>query len=133
MSEANIQKLQDLYAAFARGDIGAILDTVSEDVTWGPDTVAREVPWYGLRHGRDGVSDFFATLQREVEFTQFEPRFFAGSGNHVVVHVDIGYKLKKNGKGASVGSMHEFVIEDGKVKSFRGYEDTASVRDAWNS
>ena len=133
MSEANIQTMQDLYAAFGRGDVAAILASVSDDVTWGPDSVATEVPWYGLRRGREGVGDFFATLQREVEFTQFEPRFFAATGNHVLVHVDIGYKLKKNGKGASVGSLHEFELENGKVKSFRGYEDTASVRDAWNS
>lgn len=133
MSEANVQKIQDLYAAFARGDIATILNSVSDDVTWGTDSVATEVPWYRLRHGREQVGDFFATLQREVEFTQFEPKFFAGSGNHVVVHVEIGYKLKKNGKTAGVGSLHEFVIEEGKVKSFRGFEDTASVRDAWNS
>ena len=36
---------------------------------------------------------------------------------------------KKNGKPVSA----KFEIENGKVKSFRGYEDTANVRDAWNS
>jgi ketosteroid isomerase-like protein len=133
MSEANIQKMQDLYAAFGRGDIGTILNSVSDDVTWGLDTVAKEIPWYGIRRGREAVGDFFATLQREVDFTQFAPKFFAATGNHVLVHVDIGYRLKKNGNSASVGSLHEFEIENGSVKSFRGYEDTASVRDAWNA
>ena len=132
MSDASIQKMQDLYAAFGRGDIATILSSVSDDVSWGIGTTATEVPWYGLRDGRDAVGDFFATLSREVEFTEFAPRFFASTGNHVLVHVDIGYKLTKNGNTASVSSMHEFELENGRVKSFRGYEDTAGVRDAWN-
>lgn len=76
-----------------------------------------------VRRGREAVGDFFATLQREVDFTEFAPRFFAATGNHVLVHVDVGYKLKNNGKAASVGSLHEFEVENGNVKSFRGYGD----------
>jgi ketosteroid isomerase-like protein len=132
MSEKNVQLLQDMYAAFLRGDINTILANVTEDVTWGTPTVAQEVPWYRMRNGAAGVGDFFATLDREVEFTDFSPKLFAASGDDVIVFVDIAYKLKKNGKGASTGSMHRFNVRDGKVSSFRAFEDTAGVRDAWN-
>jgi ketosteroid isomerase-like protein len=91
------------------------------------------VPWYGIRNGRQQVGDFFATLAREVDFTRFEPKVFAAAGDHVLVHVDIGYRFRKNGQSASVGSLHEFTLRDGIVTSFRAYEDTASVRDAWNA
>jgi ketosteroid isomerase-like protein len=132
MSESdNIQKLQQMYAAFGRGDIALILSNVSDDVDWGTDTTAN-VPWYRIRHGRDGVADFFATLDREVEFTNFAPGGFAGAGDRVYVLVDIGYKLKKNGRAASTGSVHVFTMRDGIVTRFRAFEDTASVRDAWN-
>ena len=79
MSENNIQKMQSLYAAFGRGDINTILSNVSDDADWGTDTVANAVPWYGIRRGREGVADFFATLDREVEFTTFEPKVFAAA------------------------------------------------------
>jgi len=128
----NIQKLQLLYAAFGRSDINMILSNVTDDVTWGTETSATEVPWYSIRSGRDGVGDFFATLDREVEFTNFAPTQFAASGDIVFVHVDIGYKLKKNGRAASTGSNHQFTVRDGKISRFRAFEDTASVRDAWN-
>jgi ketosteroid isomerase-like protein len=128
----NIQKLQQLYAAFGRGDINMILNNVTDDVTWGIDTTATEVPWYPIREGRGGVGDFFATLDREVEFTHFAPTHFAAAGNLVFVHVDIGYKLKKNGRTASTGSNHQFTVRDGKIARFRAFEDTAAVRDAWN-
>jgi len=128
----NIQKLQQLYAAFGRSDINMILSNVTDDVTWGTETSATEVPWYSIRSGRDGVGDFFATLDREVEFTNFAPTQFAASGDIVFVHVDIGYKMKKNGRAASTGSNHQFTVREGKISRFRAFEDTASVRDAWN-
>jgi ketosteroid isomerase-like protein len=128
----NIQKLQSLYAAFGRGDVNTILANVSEAADWGTDTVATAVPWYGIRRGREGVADFFATLEREVEFTTFEPRVFAATGDQVFVHVDIAYKLKKNGRSTATGSVHEFTLRDTVVIRFRAFEDTASVRDAWN-
>src|SRR6266849_3901720 len=109
----NIQKMQRLYAAFGRGDINTILSNVTPDADWGTDTVAKEVPWYGIRRGREGVGDFFATLDLEVEFTTFDPRIFAATGDMVFVHVDIAYKLKKNGRTASTGSVHEFTLKDG--------------------
>jgi ketosteroid isomerase-like protein len=134
MSEqTNIQLLRDLYAAFGRGDIQAILEHCSEDITWGDDTVATEVPWYGLKSGREGVANFFATLQRDVEFTQFNPSVFAATGNDVFVFVEIGYRFRKNGRSTSVGSMHRFVLDGPVLRSFRAYEDTAAVRDAWNA
>ena len=133
MSEANVQKLQELYAAFGRGDIDTILRNVSDDCTWGTETSATEVPWYGIRSGRAQVGDFFATLAREVDFTRFEPKVFAATGDSVFVHVDLEYRFRKNGRSASVGSLHEFTLRDGILASFRAYEDTASVRDAWNA
>lgn len=127
----NVDKLQQMYAAFGRGDIATILDNVTDDVEWGVETVATEVPWYRLSRGRAGVAEFFEALGREVEFTKFQPTAFIPNGDEVIVQVDYDYRLRKNGKGAPVGSMHKFRVRDGKVTSFRAYEDTAAVRSAW--
>jgi ketosteroid isomerase-like protein len=129
--QENIQKLQDLYAAFGRGDINGILENVTDDVTWGTESVATEIPWYRLRTGRSGVADFFATLDREVEFEVFDPQFFAGTGNEVLVYVEISYRFRKNGRRASVQSIHRHTLKDGIVTRFRAVEDTAAVREAW--
>jgi len=127
----NIQKLQQLYAAFGRGDINMIVNNVTDDVNWGTDSSA-DIPWYRIRHGRDGVADFFATLAREVDFPEFSPTHFAASGDVVFAHVDLTYKFKKNGRGASSGSVHEFTFRDGNVSRFRAFEDTATVLASWN-
>jgi ketosteroid isomerase-like protein len=130
----NVQTMQSLYAAFGRGDIDAIVDSVTGDVSWGVDSViANEIPWYRVRSGPDGVRDFFATLARDVEFPQFTPRLFVASDeDDVIVLVDFTYRMKKNGRTASLTSVHCFKIRGGKVSRFRAFEDTAAVREAWN-
>ncbi len=34
MSEANLALVQQLYAAFGRGDIAAVLDMLADDIEW---------------------------------------------------------------------------------------------------
>jgi hypothetical protein len=135
MSEqANINHLQQLYAAFGRGEIDAIAAACTDDVSWGTDTsVQNEVPWYRIRSGRDGVVDFFSTLASEVDFERFEPNLWAAAGDQVLVRVDYTYRFRKNGKSAAATGIHTFTVRDGKVSQFRAYEDTAKVRDAYVS
>ena len=131
MSE-NISKVQQLYAAFGRGEITTILANVTPDIAWCAEAADSEIPWHRPRKGPDGVADFFATLDREVEFTQFEPTVFADAPQQVLVQLNVGYRLKKNGATGASGAIHQFVFDDsGLVKEFRFYEDTATLRDAW--
>jgi len=129
----NISMLQQMYAAFGRGDINTILANVTEDVDWGTETIVGDVPWYQIRRGVAGVGDFFQTLATEVDFPRFEPSIFAATDDHVFVRVDYDYKFKRNGKSASTGAVHQFTLRDGKVSKFRAFEDTAAIRAAWNS
>ncbi|HEV7919878.1 MAG TPA: nuclear transport factor 2 family protein [Thermoanaerobaculia bacterium] len=130
--QANISKMQDMYAAFGRGDINTILQNVTEDCDWGTDTViSKEVPWYTIRQGRDGVGDFFSTLAREVEFRKFVPVSFAAAGDQVFVALEYEYEFRKNGRSAGTAAVHQYTLRDGNVSKFRAFEDTAAVRDAY--
>lgn len=129
----NVEKLQQMYAAFGRGDINSILDNVTDDVEWGVDTAATEVPWYRIHRGRGGVAEFFDALAGAVEFKKFEPTAFIPNGDEVIVTVDYDFQFRKNGKGSPMACMHRFRVRDGKVSSFRAYEDTAGIRNAWAS
>jgi uncharacterized protein len=135
MSEqANIAKLQDMYAAFGRGDIDTILQNVTDDCSWGTDSViSSDVPWYTVREGRSGVGEFFSTLAREVDFKSFEPTGFAAAGDQVFVSVVYEYEFRKNGHRAKTGAVHQYTVREGNVAKFRAFEDTAAVRDAYSS
>jgi ketosteroid isomerase-like protein len=53
-AQENVQVVQRAYAAFSRGDIPALLNTLTEDVEWfipGPPQI---LPYAGQRRGREG-------------------------------------------------------------------------------
>jgi len=59
MSE-NLETVKRIYAAFGRGDIPAILDTLADNVAWEAwaDNSAGKVgvPWLVPRHGKAGAA-----------------------------------------------------------------------------
>ena len=85
MSEqANVRTVEAIYAAFGRGDLGAVLTTLDEDVAWRhprPD----DIPWGGERHGRDAVAEFFIATNRYLEVEEFTPEQFVARDNQVIV------------------------------------------------
>ena len=133
MSEQqNVQTIKDAYAAFGRGDVAAILALLTDDVTWelpGP----AEIPYAGLRRGRDGAAEFFRRLAESDEVQVFEPRRFLADGNLVVVLGRYEARVKATGKTAADDWVHVFEFRDGKVASWKEYYDTAEYAKAYRA
>ena len=47
-ADVNTKIIQQLYEAFGRGDLDAILDAVADDVDWATDISSVAAPWYGV-------------------------------------------------------------------------------------
>ena len=58
-ADTNIKTIAQVYEAFGRGDVAAILDAVTDDVDWAAEASSAAAPWYGARHGKDAVAAFF--------------------------------------------------------------------------
>ena len=86
-SEDNIKTIQAVYEAFGRGDVGAILDAVTDDVDWASDTSSTVAPWYGVKHGKDGVTSFFQSYGGAMEVDEFTPFTFAANDDAVLTIV----------------------------------------------
>ncbi len=94
----NIQTVQQIYAAFGRGDIPAVLGHLDENVEWGyAITPIADVPWLQPRHGRDQVPKFFDALGAW-EFHKFQPKTFLESEGVVVVLLDLEVTVKATGR-----------------------------------
>ena len=76
MSNANIAAVQNLYAAFGRGDIDTIIAGSAPDIDW--QTVGRksDYPAFGPRKGAAQVQEFFQIIADNEEFSDFSPREF---------------------------------------------------------
>lgn len=130
MSEQNTAIAQQAYENFKAGNIQALLDQLSDDVTWQLPEI-EGVPLSGKRTGRDGVREFFATPARDQEVIEFEPREFVAQGDKVVSLGHYKWRIKDTGRDFASDFAHVFTIRDGKVTGFREYFDSAAVAAAY--
>ena len=124
----NIETIKDMYAAFGRGDVGAVLDAVTDDVDWATDASSTGAPWYGARKGKDGVGSFFEALGKTMEVEEFTPLAFAATDDgDVLTVVRYTHRSRETGKAASMNLHHWFRFTNGKISYCRCTEDTAST------
>ena len=127
----NTALVKAAYAAFGRGDIQGVLDTLAPDVVWSAVIGASPaVPMAGERRGRQAVTEFFATLGRSLTFEVFEPREFVAQGDKVVV---LGYYRARTAAGRPFASdwVMIFTIAGNKVTRFREFTDVAALNAAF--
>ncbi len=62
-----IDPVAQIYEAFGRGEVAAILGGITDDVDWAAETTSAGAPWYGVRHGKDAVAGFFAAFGSAME------------------------------------------------------------------
>jgi len=131
MSEQeNIAVVQQAYTNFKSGNINALIDQMTDDVVWQLPEI-KNVPLAGKRTGRDGVADFFATLARDQDVLEFEPRKFVAQNDTVVSLGYYEWHVKETGRDFESDFVHIFTIRDGKIAGFREHFDSAVVAAAY--
>jgi uncharacterized protein len=126
-ADANIKTITEVYEAFGRGDVAAILDTVTDDVDWAAEAVSTAAPWYGVRHGKDAVAEFFTGFGSTMEVLEFTPVSVAANETDVLTVVRFRARSRGTGKTAEMDLHHYFKFRDGKIAYYRGTEDTAQT------
>jgi ketosteroid isomerase-like protein len=129
-ADVNIKIIQDVYDAFARGDVAAVLDAVADDVDWAAEASGSGAPWYGVRHGKDEVVRFFEAFGAAMEVEEWTPLAFAASDADVHTVVRIRTRSRATGKSVAMNLHHFFTLRDGKIAYYRGTEDTAQTEAA---
>jgi hypothetical protein len=126
---SNSDLIQSLYAAFGRGDVKTILDSLDPSVEWVSNGDGNIIPWGGRREGVSGAASFFQALADNLEFEAFEPREFFEDGETVVVIGRTRARVKTGGVFDSDWT-HIFSLKKGKLHRFREFYDTKSIADA---
>src|SRR5262249_10073662 len=127
----DIQTIKEIYEAVGRGDVGAILDRVTDDVDWAAEVAGDAAPWHGPRTGKPGVASFFGDINTSIEISEFNPHNYAAGEDNVQLLVDWTFRPRANGHETSMTMHHYWGLRDGKVIFFRGSEDSALTAQAF--
>jgi ketosteroid isomerase-like protein len=127
-AEQNVETTKEMYEAFGRGDVDAILERVTDDVDWATDAALESAPWYGPRRGKAGVRGFFEGIGQTGPVTEFTPLSFASNDDgDVMVFLRYAFTVTATGKDVAMNLHHYWRFRDGKVSFVRCSEDTAQV------
>lgn len=128
VTTSNAATVTDVYAAFVRGDVSAILDRLADDVAWDdwPDNFAQRagVPHMVPRRGKAEVAEFFGVVG-SYTVPDFAVLDIIGTGRQVVAQARASFALPGGGRFTDE-ELHLWTFDDdGRVSRFRHYVDTA--------
>lgn len=132
MTTKNTKRVQEMYAAFGRGDIRTILDALAPEITWdvpGPSWL----PFFGTRHGREQVAGYFQAVAEKIAIVEFTPREFLADGDRVVVLGSEQGIAVPTGRSYATEWVHTFTFFNGQIIDFRQYSNTAAVIEAFQT
>ena len=128
----NAEFIHNMYAAFSRGDIPAILAAVADDAEWisyGP----AGIPYAGVFKGPAGAAQFFQALggtQSEQKLTILETY---SDGDQVMTVGRYSGVVNATQKRFDFEVAHFFTVRNGKVVRFLDFYDTAAQLEAYTS
>lgn len=126
----NVQVVQRAYENFKKGNIQELIGLMAGDVHWQLPEVPN-VAITGTRTGTAAVTEFFATVARDQEPLEFDPRQYIADGDKVVALGHYRWRVTGTGRTFDSDFAHIFTIKNGKVVRFQEFMDTAAVAAAY--
>jgi hypothetical protein len=127
MSEQSVEVVKRAYAAFAEGDVPAVLEVFADDIEWHE---AEGMPYGGIYRGGEAVvQNVFGPISQDVEGFAVTPEEFMATGDTVAVVVSYTGTGKVSGKPLNLPVVHVWDIQDGKAVRFRQFVDTLKFAD----
>ena len=112
------------YAAFASGDIPALIGLLTDDVAWhAPATLVHG----GTFTGHDGAMTFFQGIAATWKSLGLDVEGVAELSPTVVVGLVRADGQRTDGTTDGYGAAHAFTIRNGKIAAFREYVDVDSA------
>ena len=129
---SNVAVVQEVYAAFARRDMQAILARLSPDVVWGePENPFN--PAAGTRHGHAGFLEWARIGHEAEDIEGLEPQLFLTSEDAVAVVGHLRCRAKRTGRAYESDFVHVVWFRDGMITRFQEFFDTYAAGEAFRA
>ena len=119
----NTERVTKIFEAFRRGDVGYILDQLTDDVRF-TSHLDHIVPWAGEYSGKDNVIQVFQALGGSVEVADHPVTSIVAQGDTVVATGDVSFRVRETGKPGSSKWVYIWKLADGQVQSYDQFNDT---------
>ena len=127
----NVTRLKNVYEAFGRGEMPAVLAAMSPDIRWHQAEGNPYNPSGEAWVGPDAVlNNLFVRIGGDWDGFTVNPKTYHDAGDSVVVEGRYRGTFKATGKSMDIQFCHVWHIRDGKAIKFQQYLDTAKVQDA---
>jgi cytochrome c553 len=123
--------VMQLYAAFDRGDMPAVLGLIGADATWtyyGPDY---SLPFAGVFHGPAGVARFFEIVDETLTDVTAGQREYLVAGDQVTVPGWEESTVRATGAHYRVDNVHLYTVHDNKIVKFEEFINSSDVLEAF--
>ena len=124
-----IDKVKGFYAAFSRGDIKTILESVADKVSWEFEGHP-ELSFSGIRHSPKEVAEYFSALADEGTDHNLEMTEFFSNDDAVAAFGRYQGTIKSSGIRVDTPVAHYFKFRDGKVVRHIQLTNTAATLEA---
>ena len=124
MTQANVDLIRGVYAAFAAGDVPAVVGAMSADMVWNEAENFPSADGNPYR-GPDAIlAGVFARLGGEWDGFAALPEEFLDAGDTIVVLGRYRGTYKATGRPLDAQLVHVWRVKDGKAIAFQQYTDT---------
>lgn len=128
MRPSNLEVIRGVYAAFARGQIPAVLAAMAPDITWNEAEhnlpFADGNPYIGPQAVLEGV---FMRLAEDFEGFAVVPERFFADGDWVVMAGRYTATAKATGLPVHPQVVHVWMLQEGRIRSFQQHVDTLGL------
>jgi ketosteroid isomerase-like protein len=129
--ELTREVVRRFYNSVASGaDPETIADLFSRDADWDIPGAVHLVAWIGQRKGRNGIIAFFRELRENIEPLTFTITSTLVEGEKAATFGHLRSRVKRTGKVIESSFATELTVRDGKITSYRFFEDSYAVVEA---
>jgi uncharacterized protein len=121
--ERDIERVEQVYRAHAKGDVNAILQLLSPEVEL---VQSPELPWGGRYLGREGAAQFIKTLREKVD-ARLQVEQLIDAGDQVVVFGFTKGKARETGLEFEIPVVHVWTFSQGQIVRFEAYIDNPTM------
>jgi len=124
----NTEIVQEVYAAFARGDFNAAAELFSPSIEWTHPSGLNDYGLGGTKKGLNKVRDSMIRRHRVFSELRSTPQEYIESGDRVMVIGAHHMRAAHSGQARTVPFVHSWRLANGKATHWEDYHDTACIR-----